>query len=93
MNFGDRRGANECKSEISSSAAISGRSRSATATEMLEGVAGWAAARLTRACASQAFLLNGRATTTTDLIGVLHPAFNRLYGAEKGMQEATCSIL
>ena len=56
-------------------------------------IAGWAAARLTRACASQAFLFNGRATTTTDLIGVLHPAFNRLYGAEKGMQEATCSIL
>ena len=45
-------------------------------------LAGWAACRLTRACAAQAFSQQGRATTTTDLIGEIGPAFQRLYESE-----------
>jgi len=45
-------------------------------------IAGWAAARLTRACAAQAFAQHGRATTTTDLINELESAFARLYESE-----------
>ena len=45
-------------------------------------IAGWAAARLSRACAAQAFSQHGRATTTTDLIAQLESAFSRLYESE-----------
>ena len=45
-------------------------------------VAGWAAARLSRACAAQAFSQHGRATTTTDLIAQIESAFSRLYESE-----------
>ena len=45
-------------------------------------IAGWAAARLSRACAAQAFAQHGRATTTTDLIAQLESAFSRLYESE-----------
>ena len=45
-------------------------------------IAGWAAARLSRACAAQAFSRHGRATTTTDLIAQIESAFSRLYESE-----------
>ena len=45
-------------------------------------IAGWAAARLSRACAAQAFSRHGRATTTTDLIAQIEAAFSRLYESE-----------
>ena len=45
-------------------------------------IAGWAAARLSRACAAQAFSKHGRATTTTDLIAQIETAFHRLYESE-----------
>ena len=45
-------------------------------------IAGWAAARLARACAAQAFAQHGRATTTSDLIDQLESAFSRLYESE-----------
>ena len=45
-------------------------------------IAGWAAARLSRACAAQAFSHQGRSVTTTDLIGEIQPAFQRLYESE-----------
>ena len=45
-------------------------------------IAGWAAARLARACSAQAFSQHGRATTTTDLINELESAFSRLYESE-----------
>lgn len=45
-------------------------------------IAGWAAARLARACAAQAFSQHGRATTTTDLISQVESAFSRLYESE-----------
>ena len=45
-------------------------------------IAGWAAARLSRACAAQAFSQHGRATTTSDLIAQLESAFSRLYESE-----------
>ena len=45
-------------------------------------IAGWAAARLARACSAQAFSKHGRATTTTDLINEIEPAFSRLYESE-----------
>ena len=45
-------------------------------------LAGWAACRLTRACAAQAFSQRGRATTTTDLVEQVGPAFQRLYESE-----------
>ena len=45
-------------------------------------IAGWAAARLSRVCAAQAFSQHGRATTTTDLIAQLESAFSRLYESE-----------
>jgi len=45
-------------------------------------VAGWAAARLSRACAAQAFSQHGRATTTTDLIAQIESAFSRLFESE-----------
>ena len=45
-------------------------------------LAGWAACRLCRACAAQAFSQHGRATTTSDLIGQVETAFQRLYESE-----------
>ena len=45
-------------------------------------IAGWAAARLSRACAAQAFSRRGRATITTDLIEQIQPAFHRLFESE-----------
>lgn len=45
-------------------------------------IAGWAAARLARACSAQAFSQHGRATTTSDLINELESAFSRLYESE-----------
>ena len=45
-------------------------------------IAGWAAARLSRACAAQAFSKHGRSTTTTDLIAQIEAAFHRLYESE-----------
>ncbi len=45
-------------------------------------LAGWAAARLARACAAQAFANNARATITTDLIQQIQPAFQRLFESE-----------
>jgi ATP-dependent NAD(P)H-hydrate dehydratase len=45
-------------------------------------IAGWAASRLARACAAQAFAQHGRATTTTDLINQIESAFSRLYESE-----------
>ena len=45
-------------------------------------IAGWAAARLARACAAQAFAQHGRATTTSDLIDQVESAFSRLYESE-----------
>eukprot|EP00093_Oithona_nana_P014680 14680.XXX_327602_324195_1 [CDS] Oithona nana genome sequencing. len=45
-------------------------------------IAGWAGARIARACAAQAFAQHGRATTTTDLINELEPAFSRLFESE-----------
>jgi len=48
-------------------------------------IAGWAASRLSRACAAQAFSRHGRATTTTDLIAQLEAAFSRLYESETSL--------
>lgn len=45
-------------------------------------LAGWAACRLSRACAAQAFSRHGRATTTTDLIDQIGTAFHRLFESE-----------
>lgn len=45
-------------------------------------IAGWAAARMSRACAAQAFSQHGRATTTTDLIAQIESAFSRLFESE-----------
>ena len=45
-------------------------------------IAGWASARLARACAAQAFSQHGRATTTSDLIDQIESAFSRLYESE-----------
>jgi len=45
-------------------------------------VAGWAAARLSRGCAAQAFSQKGRALTTVDLIEQIHSEFSRLYESE-----------
>jgi len=47
-----------------------------------EILAAWGSARLTRSCAEQAFTNTGRSTTTTDMIGVLHMEFSRLYESE-----------
>lgn len=47
-----------------------------------EVVAAWGAARLTRACAEQAFRQGGRSCTTSDLISNIHTEFSRLYEAE-----------
>lgn len=48
-------------------------------------VAGWAASRLSRACAAQAFSHHGRSTTTTDLIMQIESAFSRLYESETSL--------
>jgi len=48
-------------------------------------IAGWAASRLSRACAAQAFSRHGRATTTTDLINQVEAAFSRLYESETSL--------
>lgn len=48
-------------------------------------IAGWAAARLARACAAQAFAQHGRATTTTDLIDQIGSAFSRLFETETSL--------
>ena len=45
-------------------------------------LSGWAAARMSRACAAQAFSRHGRATTTSDLIVQIESAFQRLYESE-----------
>jgi len=45
-------------------------------------VAAWGAARLTRACAEQAFSQCGRSSTTSDMITVLSQEFSRLYENE-----------
>ena len=45
-------------------------------------IAGWAGARIARACAAQAFAQHGRATTTSDLINQLESAFSRLFESE-----------
>lgn len=45
-------------------------------------IAGWAACRLTRGCASQAYNECGRSVTTSDLIRYIHPEFTRLYENE-----------
>ncbi len=45
-------------------------------------IAGWAAARLARASAAQAFANHGRATTTSDMIDQVEPAFQRLFESE-----------
>lgn len=47
-----------------------------------EIIAAWGAARLTRACAELAFTQCGRSSTTTDMIGVIHQEFRRLYESE-----------
>lgn len=48
-------------------------------------IAGWAASRLSRACAVQAFSKHGRATTTSDLIEEIESAFSRLYESETSL--------
>jgi len=45
-------------------------------------VAAWGAARLARGCAEQAFMQCGRSVTTTDMIGLIHQEFSRLYESE-----------
>jgi len=48
-------------------------------------IAGWAASRLSRASAAQAFSHHGRATTTTDIIKEIETAFSRLYETETSL--------
>lgn len=48
-------------------------------------IAAWAASRLSRACAVQAFSKHGRATTTSDLINQIESAFSRLYESETSL--------
>jgi ATP-dependent NAD(P)H-hydrate dehydratase len=45
-------------------------------------VAAWGAARLARGCAEQAYMQCGRSVTTTDMIGLIHQEFSRLYESE-----------
>ncbi|XP_066994466.1 ATP-dependent (S)-NAD(P)H-hydrate dehydratase [Anabrus simplex] len=43
-------------------------------------IAAYAGCRLTRECNSYAFVRAGRSTVTTDMIDVIHPVFEKLYG-------------
>ena len=47
-------------------------------------MAAFGACALTRQCARQAFQKHGRATTTTDMITELGPAFSRLFETSAG---------
>jgi ATP-dependent NAD(P)H-hydrate dehydratase len=42
-------------------------------------LAAWAATRLVRACAAEAFEKNGRSTTTVEIIKHIGPVFDRLF--------------